>query len=115
MKRGPRGPGGVRDPHLEIAGRKSAFAATRVFHFSTPVFSAPTHSLPLYLMSNAATVVMQSAVFGVDLGSNTCKLGRCSKGGVDVILNASSNRLTPCVAADVKMHPPCPPAPQNLP
>ena len=37
------------------------------------------------------------AVFGVDLGANTIKIGRAHRSGVDVILNESSNRLTPFV------------------
>jgi len=42
---------------------------------------------------------MLSAVFGIDLGSNTCKIGRVAKGGVDVILNESSQRLTPALVS----------------
>ena len=38
---------------------------------------------------------MSGAVFGIDLGSNTLKIGRTHRSGVDVILNESSNRLTP--------------------
>ena len=37
-------------------------------------------------------------VVGVDFGSSNCKIGKAIRGGVNVILNESSERLTACVA-----------------
>jgi molecular chaperone DnaK (HSP70) len=35
------------------------------------------------------------AVVGIDLGASYCKLAKALRGGVECILNESSNRLTP--------------------
>ena len=61
----------------KVTSKATLFLVLRVFAISNP-----------FRMSSGA-------VFGVDLGSNTIKIGRAHRSGVDVILNESSNRLTP--------------------
>jgi heat shock protein 4 len=36
---------------------------------------------------------------GFDFGNKNCVIARCGRGGVDVLLNGSSNRLNPCVVS----------------
>lgn len=42
-------------------------------------------------------------VFGIDFGNANCVVAVARKGGVDIVLNESSNRQTPCAASGVSV------------
>lgn len=40
------------------------------------------------------------SVIGIDLGNDTCKIGMAARGGIDIILNESSNRKNPTLVSE---------------
>ena len=91
------------DSHLcsRVLSRAAFHKQFFFFFFFFFFAAAAAASASLQLKRTLLRVKMShtAAVFGIDLGEKTCKVGRAHKQGVDVILNESSNRLTPWVAA----------------